>query len=222
MPSTNGTRCQLCVVAAIKDALSDLDALSAQLAQGGVAAVLCQYPGAASDIRIAIEPVTARAHAAGVPVIVCGDRGDIEAIASLQVDGVQLAADETGRETIAAVRNALGPEAIIGVECGWSRHDAMLAGEAGADYVAFGPAHAADAQGEVVRTADLLAWWSEVFELPCVALGARGPDDARAFADAGADFVVADLTAAEPSEQTVRLFDHFAAAVASRSVTEPA
>ena len=222
MPTGNGTLCQLCVMAEVEDALRVLDALSIPLEEGGVAALLVRNPGAASDIRAAMEPVTARAHVAGLSVIVCGDFGDIETIAGLQVDGVQLAAGEARRETITAMREALGSEAVIGAECGWSRHDAMLAGEGGADYVAFGAIDPADTQGDMVRTMDMLAWWSELFELPCLALGAWEPDDARAFAAAGADFVAAEFNAAEPGEQTALQFEQFAAAVSSPTVTEPA
>lgn len=76
----------------------------------------------------------------------------------LGCDGLHLPGDE---RLIAAARAVLPADAIIGVACGTSRHQAMLAGEAGADYVAFAGASEA--------VADILVWWQELFEVPCVA-----------------------------------------------------
>jgi thiamine-phosphate pyrophosphorylase len=83
---------------------------------------------------------------------------------------------------IRGLRKKLPGDAILGAGCGLSRHDAMVAGEAGADYVAFGP-WGPDA-------AEHLAWWQETMELPCVALGLPDPLSAQAAARSGADFVV--------------------------------
>ena len=69
------------------------------------------------------------------------------------------------------LRADLGADAILGAGCGASRHDGMVAGELGADYVAFGPA-GADPLSEVRAGRELFAWWSEMIELPVVAEGA--------------------------------------------------
>jgi thiamine-phosphate pyrophosphorylase len=71
-----------------------------------------------------------------------------------------------------ATRKALGGDAIIGAYCGALRHDGMTAGEAGADYIAFGPLGETPlADGPKVEH-DLFAWWSEMIEIPVVAEGA--------------------------------------------------
>jgi len=86
----------------------------------------------------------------------------------LGLDGVHLS---DAARSVRHARNTLGADAIVGSFCAGSRHDGMSAGEAGADYIAFGPVQAtALNDGEVAET-DLFAWWSEVIEVPCVAEG---------------------------------------------------
>jgi thiamine-phosphate pyrophosphorylase len=102
-------------------------------------------------------------------------------------DGVHLGqADGDPR----AARALLGSAAQIGVTCHDSRHLAMEAGEAGADYVAFG-AFFPTTTKEAVHRPDpsILSWWSALFELPCVAIGGITPDNARVLVEAGADFL---------------------------------
>ncbi|MBJ3762862.1 thiamine phosphate synthase [Maribius pontilimi] len=84
------------------------------------------------------------------------------------LDGVHLA---DGARNVRAARKALGGDAIVGAFCGNTRHDAITAGEAGADYITFGPLGGAGAGAEVLADPDLFAWWSEVIELPVVAEG---------------------------------------------------
>ncbi|KIC44824.1 thiamine-phosphate pyrophosphorylase [Ruegeria sp. ANG-S4] len=91
----------------------------------------------------------------------------------LGLDGVHL--DDAAR-SVRAARKELGPDAIVGSFCGASSHDGMTAGEAGADYVAFGPVGNA-ALGDGSRAEqDLFQWWSEMIEVPVVAEGALTPD----------------------------------------------
>jgi thiamine-phosphate pyrophosphorylase len=86
----------------------------------------------------------------------------------LGLDGVHLA---DGARSVRHARKVLGPDAIVGTYCAGSRHDGMSAGEAGADYVSFGPLQAtALYDGELAET-ELFEWWSEVIEVPCVAEG---------------------------------------------------
>jgi thiamine-phosphate pyrophosphorylase len=89
-------------------------------------------------------------------------------------------------------REVLGTSAQIGVTCHDSRHLAMEAGEAGADYVAFGSFHPTTTK-EVRHRAEpvILSWWAALFELPCVAIGGITPANAAPLAAAGADFVAA-------------------------------
>jgi thiamine-phosphate pyrophosphorylase len=86
----------------------------------------------------------------------------------LGLDGVHLT---DAARSVRHARKTLGADAIVGSFCGGSRHDGMGAGEAGADYVAFGPVQATALNDGEVAEADLFKWWSEVIEVPCVAEG---------------------------------------------------
>ena len=105
----------------------------------------------------------------------------------LGADGVHLGQDDGDPRDARAV---LGPAAQIGVTCHDSRHLAMEAGEAGADYVAFGSFHPTTTK-EVSHRAEpvLLSWWTALFELPCVAIGGITPANAAPLVAAGADFL---------------------------------
>ena len=87
-------------------------------------------------------------------------------------------------------REQLGREAQIGVTCHASRHLAMEAGEAGADYVAFGAFYPSTTKDtEHTAEPELLSWWSQLFEIPCVAIGGITSENCRPLVDAGADFL---------------------------------
>jgi len=104
-------------------------------------------------------------------------------------DGVHLGQkDGDPREA----RDVLGPDAQVGVTCHDSRHFAMEAGEAGADYVAFGAFYPTETK-EVRHRPEpgILSWWSALFEIPCVAIGGVTPTNAAPLVAAGADFVAA-------------------------------
>lgn len=105
----------------------------------------------------------------------------------LGADGVHLG-QEDGE--VADARKRLGRDAQIGVTCHESRHLAMEAGEAGADYVAFGaffPTQTKETRH--VATPDLLTWWQGLMEIPCVAIGGITPDNCAPLVQAGADFL---------------------------------
>jgi thiamine-phosphate pyrophosphorylase len=106
---------------------------------------------------------------------------DLDLVIELGADGAHVGAAAAVREA----RARLGPDRILGASCGTSRHAAMLAGEDGADYIAFG-----DARGQPLpELIELVAWWSELFVLPCLALGAFDDAGCAAMARAGADFI---------------------------------
>jgi thiamine-phosphate pyrophosphorylase len=107
----------------------------------------------------------------------------------LGADGVHLGqSDGSVREA----REVLGREAQIGVTCHDSRHLAMEAGEAGADYVAFGAFYPTDTKAtEYHPNPEILRWWTSISPIPCVAIGGITPDNARPLIDAGADFIAA-------------------------------
>jgi thiamine-phosphate pyrophosphorylase len=102
-------------------------------------------------------------------------------------DGVHLGqSDGDVREA----RALLGPSAQIGKTCHDSRHLAMEAGEAGADYVAFGAFYPTTTKASDYRPdASILTWWSTLFEIPCVAIGGITPQNAKPLVEAGADFL---------------------------------
>lgn len=105
----------------------------------------------------------------------------------LKADGVHLG---QGDGNVREAREELGHDIQIGVTCHNSRHLAMEAGEAGADYVAFG-AFYPSATKQVQHLADLetLQNWSKVMEIPCVAIGGITPENAKPVIEAGADFI---------------------------------
>jgi thiamine-phosphate pyrophosphorylase len=112
---------------------------------------------------------------------------DIALAKRLGADGVHLGqGDGDPREA----RALLGSSAQIGVTCHDSRHLAMEAGEAGADYVAFGAFFPTSTKETIHRPEPaILGWWSAVFELPCVAIGGITPENGRVLVEAGADFL---------------------------------
>ncbi len=105
----------------------------------------------------------------------------------LKADGVHLG---QGDGDVREARETLGPDAQIGVTCHNSRHLAMEAAEAGADYVAFGAFYPTSTkQVEHVAELDTLQKWSRVTEIPCVAIGGITADNAKPLIEAGADFL---------------------------------
>lgn len=113
---------------------------------------------------------------------------DLEFAARAGADGVHL----TNPVRVAEARRLLGDDANIGAHCFASRHMAMEAGEAGADYVAFSPANAP----EVI---ELIGWWTDMTNLPCVAEGVADELTARRVMEAGADFIAFTLGEADPA-----------------------
>jgi len=105
----------------------------------------------------------------------------------LGADGVHLGQQDGD---VREARERLGREAQVGVTCHASRHLAMEAGEAGADYVAFGAFFPSPTKPSEHRPEpELLAWWSALFELPCVAIGGITPENCAPLVEAGADFL---------------------------------
>lgn len=105
----------------------------------------------------------------------------------LGADGVHLG---QGDGDVREAREALGREAQIGVTCHASRHLAMEAGEAGADYVAFGAFFPSTTKATEHRPEPgLLDWWQALFEIPCVAIGGITPANCAPLVTAGADFL---------------------------------
>jgi thiamine-phosphate pyrophosphorylase len=155
--------------------------LTQALAKADVACVLLGHDQDAIDedhVNRLIDLIQATGAA-------CLIENDVELAERLGADGVHLVADSDAYRTARAL---LGPEASIGVGCGLTRHEAMLLAELGADYIGFGPASPSDIDG-IDLCAELIAWWAEIFVVPCVAFNIDAADAALELAELGADFI---------------------------------
>lgn len=115
-------------------------------------------------------------HARDVAIVI----SDHQILAErLGLDGVHLT---DSSKSVRAARKALGPDAIVGSFCGASRHDGMTAGEAGADYVSFGPVGVSGLGNGAVADLELFQWWSQMIEVPVVAEGGLTEDLVRTVA----------------------------------------
>ncbi len=177
--------CQLYLISPLEVGGGFPDRLAEALGGGPVAAFQFRVKGVDQHeaARLA-EPLQSICARHDVAFIV----NDSMALAKrIGADGVHLG---QGDGDPRAARALLGPAAQIGVTCHDSRHLAMEAGEAGADYVAFG-AFFPTVTKETPHRPDpsILGWWSTLFEIPCVAIGGVTPDNGRVLVDAGADFL---------------------------------
>ena len=176
----------------IADAAAVADVLANALAQTDVAAVLLRL--AARDERGLInigKKLAPAIQSNGAAVLIAGHP---EIVARVGADGAHL----TGLDAFNAARADLQPERVAGCGGVRSRHDAMLAGEAGADYILFGEPDPAGWRPSLEAIEERVKWWAEIFELPCVAFAAELPEVNR-LAAAGADFVaVADCIFTDP------------------------
>ena len=153
--------------------------LDAALAPGEVAGFLLRLEGSEhASLAEAAARLRAVCAARAVAFLI---QAEVERALELAADGVHL----VDARAVAAARATLGPERLLGVSCGASRHLAMVAGEAGADYIAFGdPGRPPDAE-----TIELIRWWSGLFVLPCLAESDNDAGTSGRLARAGADFV---------------------------------
>lgn len=179
------TQCQLYLISPLDVSGNFPDRLARALDAGPVAA----FQFRVKDIdehqaaRLA-EPLQAICAAREVAFIV----NDSIALAKrIGADGVHLG---QGDGDVRDARARLGKEAQIGVTCHNSRDLAMEAGEAGADYVAFGAFFPTlTKQTEYQAEPELLTWWQTLMELPCVAIGGITPENCAPLVTAGADFL---------------------------------
>jgi thiamine-phosphate pyrophosphorylase len=175
--------------------------LADALAAADVAAVMVRL--SAADPRTLISRIKVLAPAiqtAGAALLL---DGHADLVARSGADGAHL----TGIEAMQEAVPSLKPDRIAGVGGLSTRHDSMIAGEAGADYVLFGEPDKTGERPSAEAIAERLAWWAELFEPPCVGYAAS-IDEARTFAAAGADFILAgDLVWNDPRGATAALMD---------------
>ena len=183
-PAPRGS-CQLYLVSPDGIGPGFEDRLREALSAGPVAAFQLRLKNAPDDVVLEaagrLQPICAQQGTA----FILNDRVDMAKACG--ADGVHLGqGDGDPREA----RRLLGPAAQIGVTCHDSRHLAMEAGEAGADYVAFGAFFPTSTKAAIHRPdPSILSWWSRLFEIPCVAIGGITPDNGRVLIEAGADFL---------------------------------
>lgn len=169
----------------VDDPASLAQALPDLLSAADVAAVLVRFaPGGERDIVRRAKALAGAVQKAGAALLL---DGHAPLVARAGADGAHVTGLTAMQEALAALK----PDRIVGAGGLATRHDAMVAGEAGADYVLFGERDAHGTRPSADAIAERLQWWAEVFEPPCVGYAATH-DEARAFAAAGADFVLVD------------------------------
>jgi thiamine-phosphate pyrophosphorylase len=160
--------------------------LEAALSGGDVACVQLRLKGVDDDaIRRAAKILQPIVQDRGV-AFVMNDRPDLAA--ELDCDGVHVGEEDW---PYARARTEIGPDRIVGVTCGDSRHRALVAAEAGADYVAFGAffPSGTKAGAKYRATPEVLRDWSETTVVPCCAIGGITQENCAPLVEAGADFL---------------------------------
>lgn len=159
--------------------------LDEALSAGPVAALQIRLKDHSREEVLALAPpLIACAQKHGVAAIM---NDSVELADALGCDGVHIGQEDG---TVKAARAVMGKERTVGVTCHDSRHLAMVAGEAGADYVAFGAFFPTDTKNAPTHAEpELLRWWIELFELPCVAIGGITVENAQPLIESGADFL---------------------------------
>jgi thiamine-phosphate pyrophosphorylase len=178
--------CRLYLISPPRIAAQDFSlVLKEALGGGDVASFQLRLKHAGDDeIRRACDVLRPIVQAAGAAFIL-NDRPDLAA--ELGCDGVHVGQEDAA---YAQARAAVGKDAIVGVTCHDSRHLAMEAGEAGADYIAFGAFFPTQTKEAKTRAEiELLAWWAENMVVPCVAIGGITTRNAPPLIAAGADFL---------------------------------
>jgi thiamine-phosphate pyrophosphorylase len=160
-------------------------ALERAFAGGPVAALQLRLKGVSDEEVLRAGQTLLPICAAADCALIVNDRADLAK--AICADGVHLG---QGDGDVRAARRLLGGDAQIGVTCHNSRHLAMEAGDAGADYVAFGAFYPTQTkEPPSMAEPEILRWWSSLMEMPCVAIGGITPDNAASLIDAGADFL---------------------------------
>lgn len=177
--------CQLYLISPPELGPDFAERLESALSAGPVAAFQLRLKGASDEEILGWAERLMPVCAAHDCAFILNDRADLAGRAG--ADGVHIGRSDGD---IREARALLGPSVQIGATCHDSRHFAMEAGEAGADYVAFGAFYPSDTKETTHRPdPEILAWWSTMFVLPCVAIGGITAANAAPLVEAGADFL---------------------------------
>ncbi|MGE0698374.1 MAG: thiamine phosphate synthase, partial [Hyphomicrobiaceae bacterium] len=191
MPAGASSRTQLMVSIAAGEGAPER--LAAVLAAVAAASIVVTAPAGRELVAGDVLPLIATGQKAGAAVLI---EGDARLARAVRADGVHVPYSDTVGDSYAEARAIVGGRGIVGADAGRSRHDAMHLGEVGADYVAFGvPAFVKDRETAAERQLELVEWWADIFEIPCVALDVADPAQAGELAAAGADFVCLPIAA---------------------------
>lgn len=191
-----------------------LKRVSVVLESADIAALFIAPAGATPLDAASAKPIVDAAQAKGVAALIVGDA---QLARTLRADGVHLPWTKEAAKHYGDARQIMGHRFIVGVDVGRSRHDAMSLCETGADYVGFGiPGHVEDRESARARQLALIEWWSEIFEVPCVAFDIETPQEAVALAHAGADFVALAIPAGLATEELARWAQDLAGALTAR------
>jgi thiamine-phosphate pyrophosphorylase len=196
----------------VVEASVDPRAVERLVAAAEIAALLVAPAADAPLDARAARPLIELAQAKEIAALIAADAALAR---TLRADGVHLPWSKDIVARYGEAREILGGRFIVGADAGRSRDDAMSLGEAGADYVGFGiPAHVEDRETARERRLELVAWWSEIFEMPCVGFDVETSLEAGALAEAGADFVALRVPSGLPADELSRWAQEVVRAVA--------
>ncbi|NOT40962.1 MAG: thiamine phosphate synthase [Alphaproteobacteria bacterium] len=200
-------RCRLYLITPPKLDASFDEALKCALGSSDVASLQLRLKGVSDDEILRVGERLMRIAQAHDVAFIVNDRPDLAK--RLGADGVHVGQDDA---PYADARALLGPDKVVGVTCHNSRHLAMGAAEAGADYVAFGAFYpTATKEAKTRAEPEILTWWQDIMEAPCVAIGGITVVNALPLVEAGADFLAVASGVwdyAEGPEAAVRAFNH--------------
>lgn len=211
MPLAPDCRLYLITPPSLTDLAAFGEQLAAALDAGDVAALQIRLKDVSdAEIGRAVEALAPIAQARGVAVIL-NDRPDLASRHGC--DGVHVGQSDA---SVAEARRTMGKDAMIGATCHNSRHLAMEAAEAGADYVAFGAFFETGTKQTVHRPdPEILSIWQETMQIPCVAIGGITAENCATLVQAGADFLAVSAAVWSAPDGPAAAVRRFEAAIAA-------
>lgn len=193
------------------------DIVRATFDAGDVACLQLRLKNASDDaILAAAEQLLPIAQSHDVAFLI-NDRPDLAKEAG--ADGVHIGQEDASYEE---ARDLVGEDGVVGVTCHDSRHLAMIAGEKGADYVAFGAFFPTTTKApKTMATTDILRWWSHLMTVQCVAIGGITVENAAPVISAGADFLAVSAGVWDHPEGPAEAVRRFNSLIATTRLEDP-